>query len=256
MLNRREFCLAVGAAMLVPKGIAATQSDEVFVPRVFQNAKKQSIPYRLFVPQAGDKQKRYPMVLWLHGAAGRGSDNLKQITGGNAIGTHIWTTTENQSKNPCFVIAPQCPEDETWATANELKPAVALQLALELLHELQSTFSLDLQRVYLAGQSMGGFGTWSAISTHPELFAAAIPLCGGGNEAAASKLTRTPIWAFHGDQDESVNVRRSRTMIAAIRQAGGNPKYTEYKDVGHAVWEKAFREPGLLPWVFAQKKSA
>ena len=108
--------------------------------------------------------------------------------------------------------------------------------------------------MYVAGQSMGGIGTWSIITANPNLFAAAVPLCGGGNVAEASKLTKMPIWAFHGDKDQSVPVDYSRKMIAAIRKAGGDPKYTEYKGAGHEIWERVFKEPELLPWVFSQRK--
>jgi predicted peptidase len=85
------------------------------------------------------------------------------------------------------------------------------------------------------------------------MFAAAIPVCGGGNEARASLLVHTAIWAFHGEKDAAVSVERSRKMIAAIRKAGGTPRYTEYKEVGHNSWERAFSEPDLLPWVFEQR---
>ena len=130
-----------------------------------------------------------------------------------------------------------------------------MRLVLELLQDLQRTFSVDAQRLYVAGQSMGGFGAWSVIAQHPRMFAAAIPICGGGNESEASKLTQMPIWAFHGEKDEAVSVERSRKMIAAIRQAGGLPKYTEYKGADHVIWGKVFSQPELLSWVFAQKRS-
>jgi predicted peptidase len=102
---------------------------------------------------------------------------------------------------------------------------------------------------------MGGFGTWSLISQYPDMFAAAIPICGGGDEAKAPKLSRLPIWAFHGEKDEAVSVERSRRMIAAIRGAGGKAKYTEYEEAGHIIWNKVFSEPGLIEWVFAQSRS-
>ena len=102
---------------------------------------------------------------------------------------------------------------------------------------------------------MGGFGTWSVIERYPEMFAAAIPLCGAGDPTQAAKLTKIAIWAFHGAKDEAVSVEGSRSMINAIRKAGGNPRYTEYPDTNHDVWTKAFNEPELLPWVFAQKRS-
>jgi predicted peptidase len=131
-----------------------------------------------------------------------------------------------------------------------------MRLVLELLHDLEGTFNLDTQRLYVTGQSLGGFGTWSVISEHPEMFAAAIPVCGGGDESAAPKLTKVSIWAFHGEKDEAVSVERSRKMIGAIRRAGGTPRYTEYKGAGHVIWDKVFGEPELLPWVFAQNRKA
>lgn len=214
------------------------------------------MPYRLFVPRGYNKRKKYPLVLWLHGGAGRGNDNLKQISGGNTVGSHVWTQPENQSEHSCFVVAPQCPDDELWASLDTAKPTGQMRLVLELLQTLGRTFSVDARRLYVAGQSMGGFGTWSVVSQHPRMFAAAIPVCGGGNETEASKLTQMPIWAFHGETDEAVSVGRSRKMIAAIRLAGGMPKYTEYESAGHVIWDKVFGEPELLSWVFAQNRIA
>lgn len=211
------------------------------------------MPYQLFTPRDYDRSQRYPLVLWLHGGAGRGNDNLQQIAGGNAIGSHVWTRPENQARNPCFVLAPQCPAQQEWATVAKAQPTAQLQLALELLASIQAAFSLDARRLYVAGQSLGGFGTWAAITHHPGLFAAAIPVCGGGDEAQADKLRATPIWAFHGENDQAVPVARSRRMLDAIRQAGGVPRYTEYKGAGHVIWEQVFHEPELRSWLFSQK---
>lgn len=256
MINRREFCLSWGAALLLSSRIIAAQRASIFLAKTYQNSRGETIPYRLFIPQGYKKQKKYPLVLWLHGGAGRGNDNLKEISGGNTIGSHVWTLPENQSKHPCFVVAPQCPANQLWATLDMAKPTEQMQLVLELLQNLQRTFSVDAQRLYVVGQSMGGFGTWSVIAQHPRMFAAAIPICGGGDESEASKLTQMPIWAFHGEKDEAVSVERSRKMIDAIRQAGGMPKYTEYKAADHVIWDKVFSEPELLSWVFAQNRIA
>ena len=253
MINRRSFCFALGAAALQPRKALLADNTEVFSAETYRNLRNQTMPYRLFAPPAYDKRKQYPLVLWLCGSAGRGTNNLNQISIGNVIGTHVWTTPENQTKHPCFVVAPQCPENDTWSDGGA-KLAGPLLLALEIVRELQKRFSIDARRLYVAGQSMGGFGAWSLISTYPEMFAAAIPLCGGGDETQAAKLTRIPIWAFHGAKDDAVSVERSRSMIAAIRKAGGQPRYTEYPEEGHAVWTKAFAESELLPWVFAQSR--
>ncbi|MDQ3798787.1 MAG: prolyl oligopeptidase family serine peptidase [Acidobacteriota bacterium] len=230
--------------------------SNTFEARIYEKDGKR-MPYRLFVPAHYDKNKKYPLVLWLHGGAGRGGDNEKQISGGNAPGATVWTTRESQARNPAFVLAPQCPPGESWSAINdaERKPSKHLETVVELLRDLRKEYGgIDADRLYVAGQSLGGYGAWALITEYPEMFAAAIPLCGGGNAAKAKNLVNVSIWAFHGDEDKAVDVKESRKMIEAVRKAGGNPKYTEYKGVGHAVWERAFAEPELLPWVFAQKR--
>jgi len=211
------------------------------------------MPYRLFVPAGYRKESLYPLVVWLHGGGGRGGDNLKQITGGNIAGSRVWTRAENQSRYPCLVVAPQCAETEMWTTLDKAEPSTQLLLAVEVVEDVRRRLSVDARRIYVAGQSMGGFGAWSLVASYPRRFAAAVPVCGGGDEAKAPALARENIWAFHGELDRAVGVERSRTMIAAIRRAGGNPRYTEYKGEGHVVWGKVFSEPELLPWVFAQR---
>jgi predicted peptidase len=211
-----------------------------FVPHVYK-----SMPYRLFAPAKYDKTQTYPLILWLHGAGSVGSDNFKQISEASLRGTHTWTTAQNQAKHPAFVLAPQS-RNGSWTTD--------LQLVVELLDSLKSEFPIDTGRVYIAGQSMGGFGTWDYITARPDLFAAAVPLCGGGDPSRASRIAKIPIWAFHGADDPTVPVSESRDMIAAVQKAGGSPRYTEYKGVGHEVWLKAFQEPGLVEWLFSQHK--
>lgn len=263
MINRRNFCFTLAAAALLQRAPIRPNEPEVFTAEIYRNSHNQTIPYRFFVPPVYDKATQYPLVLWLSGGAGRGSNNRNQISFGNVLGAHVWTTPENQAKRPCFVIAPQCPENQTWSEGKDpvtnnplgVKPAAPLLLALEIVRDLQKRFRIDARRLYVTGQSMGGFGTWSLIETYPNMFAAAIPLCGAGDPTQAAKLTKIPIWAFHGAKDEVVTVEGSRSMVAAIRKAGGNPRYTEYPDTNHDVWTKAFNEPDLLPWVFAQKRS-
>lgn len=227
-----------------------------FAARVYTNPRGETMPYRLVVPAKYDKTKKYPLVLWLHGANGRGNDNLKQITGGNTLGSGVWTRAENQEKFPAFVLAPQCSESQVWANRGKEEMTDALRLALEILEVVRKEFSIDAQRIYVAGQSMGGGGTWDALARRPDLFAAAVPLCGPTDVSTAAKIAHIPVWVFHGDADQSVPVAASRRMVEALRAAGGQPKYTEYPGVGHAVWEKAFLEPGLVEWVMTQKRAA
>jgi predicted peptidase len=127
-------------------------------------------------------------------------------------------------------------------------------LMLSVLTTIQKQYNIDPNRLYIAGQSDGGFGVWNLITLRPELFAAAIVLCGGGNPENADHAAKTPVWVFHGEQDDTVPVQEARKMVDALRKAGGKPRYTEYKDVGHNVWNRALGESGLADWLFAQHK--
>src|SRR6266849_7198240 len=151
IFSRRHFCLALGAAVLLPRRLRFAADTEVFVAETYRNARKQTMPYRLFVPPAYDQRKQYPLVLWLCGSAGRGTNNLNQISIGNVIGSHVWTTPENQANHPCFVVAPQCPDNDAWSDGGA-RPAAPLTLALEILGALQRRFRIDSRRLYVAGQ--------------------------------------------------------------------------------------------------------
>jgi predicted peptidase len=246
------FCLLIAA----PAAAKMPVADD-FEPLVFQD-NNQSLPYRLCKPAGYDPQKQYPLVLFLHGAGERGTDNQAQLR-------HVARTfaaKENQLKFPCFVVAPQCPSNAKWVEVNwsadsnrqPEQPSQPMALAIKLLAELQKKYSIDSKRLYVIGLSMGGFGTWDAISRYPDLFAAAVPICGGGDETRAAAIARIPVWVFHGGNDGTVKTIRSRNMVAALQKAGGQPKYTEYAGVGHGCWARAAQEPELLPWLFAQKR--
>jgi predicted peptidase len=232
--------------------LAAQAKIDGFVGRVYHRGRA-SMPYRLFVPPGYDKTQSYPLVIWLHGAGGAGDDNRLEIENDQTLGTHTWTRPDVQAKHPAFVLVPQSPG--VWIhQLGGLDLSDEEQLVVEILASVKSEFSIDAKRVYLAGQSNGGFGTWDLVMKRPDLFAAAIPLCGGGDTALAPRVANMPIWAFHGDKDATIPVEDSRQMIAAIRKAGGKPRYTEYKGVDHDVWTPAFKEPGLVEWLFAQHK--
>jgi predicted peptidase len=125
---------------------------------------------------------------------------------------------------------------------------------VKMLKELRSRYKIDSKRQYVVGVSMGGFGAWDIIGRYPKTFAAAMPMCGGGYPLRASRLKNVAIWAFHGKADESVPPSRSREMVEAAKKSGAKVKYTEYKGVGHEVWEPAFKEPKFLSWLFSQKR--
>src|SRR5207237_1176997 len=134
----------------------------------------------------------------------------------------------------------------------ELAPALAA--ALKAVDALQKEFPIDERRIYITGLSMGGYGTWDALAKRPELFAAAAPICGGGDTSSISKFKDVPIWAFHGADDKTVPVEETRQMIAALKAAGAQPKYTEYAGVGHNSWSQTYADPAFYEWLFAQRK--
>jgi predicted peptidase len=231
---------------------AAQDTVDGFIPRIYVSSARQRMPYRLFVPPDYDKSKAYPMVMWLHGAGGAGTDNLAQIVEDQMNGTHTWTKPQNLAKYPTFVLVPQSPTNWVSAGLDRLSPE--MMLVLEIIDTVKSEFNIDTRRIYIAGQSDGGVGTWNVITQRPNLFAAAVPLCGGGDPSLARRIAKMPVWAFHGGRDEIIPVVESRKMIAAMRKADGHPRYTEYRGVGHEVWIPAFAEPDLVGWLFSQHR--
>jgi predicted peptidase len=246
-----------GLPALVLLAVASARADEDFQAAVFQDG-NQSLPYRLLRPAACDPQKSYPLVLFLHGAGERGSDNQAQLK----HMVRMFAAKESREKYACFVLAPQCPANEKWSDVNWFaathqqpeKASPSMALAVKLIAELEKKEPIDPRRLYVMGLSMGGYGAWDAVVRYPGMFAAAVPVCGGGDETQAAAIAKLPIWVFHGSADGAVPVARSRHMVEAIRKAGGSPKYTEYPGVGHDSWTSASKEPGLLPWLFAQKR--
>jgi predicted peptidase len=226
-----------------------------FLARSYHSPTGETMFYRLFIPTNYDEHEKFPLILWLHNAQGRGSDNLAQISGTDYQGTHLWTTPDAQVKLPAFVLAPQISDTKAWARPHANTPPVSIRLALEILDSVEKDYAVDLDRVYVAGESMGGEGAWMAMAVAPGRFAAAIALCGYGESWMIPLVAKTPVWAFQGDADDIVPVEQAREWIAALRAAGGSPKYSEYRGVGHNVWEKAFTEPDLLPWLSSQRRS-
>jgi len=219
---------------------------------------KEPFKYRLLKPAKIDEGKKYPLVLFLHGAGERGTDNVSQL---KYLPAQL-AMPNMQEKYPCFVLAPQCRPDKKWVEVpwgtKESEPQTApgdqMQCVVELFDKTLKENPIDTDRVYLTGLSMGGYGSWDLSMRMPERFAAVVPICGGGDERGAAKLVNTPLWAWHGDADNAVPVERSRTMIDAIKKAGGNPKYSELKAVGHNSWTPAYESSdGVLPWMFGQR---
>lgn len=241
--------------ILLPSICSAQEREKILSPHIFKNAKSETLPYRLFVPQNYDRKKKYPLVVYLHGGGGVGDDNLKQISGGNGSLIDFFTQANTQTRYPAFVVAPQSSGDG-WMERPLVSrnPTRQLKLVVELIDELRRTHSIDARRVYVAGQSLGGFGTFALVAEFPKLFAAGVPLCGGADESKASSIIKTPLWVFHGENDQAVPVDLSRRIVAAMKKAGGDVKYTEYAGAEHNIWLNVVKEPELLSWLFAQHR--
>jgi predicted peptidase len=234
------------------------EGTQMLQKMTYTDADGNTLPYRLLKPLNYNPKEKYPLVVFLHGAGERGDDNDKQLV----HGVPEFLTPENRKDYPCFLIAPQCPEGKKWVEVDwsaqshkePQEPSEPMRQTLGLIDQMQKDYPIDAKRIYVTGLSMGGFGTWDVIARKPDLFAAAVPICGGADESTATKIVKIPIWAFHGAQDPAVRVSRTRNMIAALKKAGGEPKYTEYPDEGHASWVPAYKDAAMMKWLFAQKK--
>lgn len=228
-----------------------------------EDYKDHPFPYRLLVPadyetgSAASTEKKWPLILFLHGAGERGDDNRAQL---KYFPTDM-VSPENRKKYPVFILAPQCPVNRAWS-ARDLRQLLQgdatkvpdeTRVILGMLEKVQKEFPIDPERVYLTGLSMGGYGSWYLAALEPWRWAAVVPICGGGNPEWAPKMKDIPIWVFHGGRDSVVPPARSRQMVEALEKAGGKPKYTEFPDAGHNSWTPAYRHPEFLPWLFARK---
>jgi predicted peptidase len=242
------------------------QLDKLYEARTVRVAPAKDVEpvefaYRLLGPTSITPGTRYPLVIFLHGAGERGNDNLSQLKY-----FPTWVAEPSARKaHPCFVLAPQCRDEQKWvevdwskieSTPQSPTPTVDMLAVIAALEDTLQREPIDPARIYLTGLSMGGYGSWDLAARMPDRFAAVLPICGGGDEATAAKIKDLPIWCFHGDADTAVRVERSRTMIEALRAAGGAPKYSELAGVGHDSWTPAYRDPDVLAWLFAQKKPA
>lgn len=224
-----------------------------------------TLPYRLLLPENYNARKKYPVILFLHGAGERGNDNEAQLT----HGAKFFARADVRKEYPAIVIFPQCPKNSFWSnvkfgTDSEGKrqfvfnknnaPTIAMQLLNSLLAEIMATYRVQKKQVYVGGLSMGGMGTFELVSRNPKMFAAAIPICGGGDPSIATSVRKTDWWVFHGAKDDVVRVSYSDSMVTAFKAAKVPVQYTIYPEANHNSWDPAFAEPGLLKWLFAQKR--
>ncbi len=208
----------------------------------YSDAGGRTLPYRLLEPQPYDPARKYPLVLFLHGSGERGSDNQIQVR----IRNGAYELMETARSRAYFLLVPQAPKGARWDGVSDL--------VLGALEDVRRRYAIDGSRIYVAGLSLGGYGTWLLIGQRPDLFAAAVPVCGGGDPSTAAAMKGVAVWAFHGRRDPWVPVQESRNMVAALEAAGGDVRYTEYEDGDHFVWGRTFGDPAVIEWLFSRSK--
>ena len=260
----RHFFLTLGLIALVTV-ISTAQELTSFKKENYVSTTGLVLPYRILYPENYDKAKKYPLILFLHRAGERGNDNEKQLT----HGSKLFTDPAKRKAYPAIVIFPQCPEEGYWSSvdvnrntspftlqfdyARPITPA--LQAAIELVQKTIVNEGVDKSRVYITGLSMGGMGTFEAVYRYPDLFAAAVPICGGADvEAYDKRVSKIPFRVFHGAQDAVVDVKHSQAMVAKLKTLGAKVEYIEYPEVNHNSWDNAFAEPDFLSWIFSKKR--
>lgn len=230
--------------------------------KTFRSADGGQLSYRIMAPPQIEPGEKYPLVLFLHGAGERGDDNQKQLVHAAAD----FARADRREKYPAFVIFPQCPTGHRWVESpwdlpsgrGEFpeQPSMPMQLVLSLVDEMVAKHPVDASRLYVTGLSMGGQGSWYAAVAEPKRFAAMLEVCGGGDPSWAERYAGTPIWAFHGQDDNVVPVARGREMISALTEAGHHPelRYVEYPGVGHNSWTQTYARDDVYSWLFSQRK--
>jgi len=240
----------------------AFSSAQTFAYKSHTNANiaNYSMPYRLFVPSGYNANTSYPLVLFMHGAGERGTDNESHIA--YIRGAKLWAETANQAAHPCFVLAPQCPADKQWVNTNwsygsysidNVPVSKELLMVKDIIETLKNQYNIDASNLFVTGLSMGGYATWDFILRYPQMFKAAMPICGAGDPSKAELIRKTPLRVFHSSDDPTVPVAGSRDMVNAINQFGPNNRgnfYTEYTDQGHFAWVNAYNNPDLPGWFF------
>ena len=234
-----------------------SQDFSLYEKRVFKY-KKETLSYRILYPKDYDINKEYPLVLFLHGAGERGSDNEKQLS----HGASLFLDSIQRNDYPAIVIFPQCPAEKTWSPRiinyvdNErvfsfkkkaLRPSF---LVKKLMNEVRKKEAVNKNEIYIMGLSMGAMGTFDMCMRHPRFFRAAVAICGGADNEQLRKIKHMPIRIYHGDKDDVVSVKHSRTAYEKLKSLGANVEYIEYKDINHESWNNAFQEEDFLIWLY------
>jgi predicted peptidase len=234
------------ASITVEPGRQLPQS--IVVRAAEESGQDSTLHYLLFTPQDyRADSKPWPLLLFLHGLGecGDGGSELERVKihGPPRI-------VESRPDFPFVVVSPQCPPPK--GAMKDVPKAWQPEPLIRLLDHVFASMNIDQTRVYVTGLSMGGYGTWRLVAAYPDRFAAAVPICGGGEpEEMAPSLRRVPIWAFHGALDKVVTLDKSQEMVDAVRQAGGTVRFTVYPDVEHNSWAATYENQEVYKWLLS-----
>lgn len=254
---KHNFWIILSLTFLFIQSYCSAQSDR-FEPGVFKSTNGDSLQYRLLIPDY-NPVRDYPLVIFLHGSGERGNDNQAQLK----WGIQQLASDEMMKSFPCFVLAPQCPSNDWWSNYDNLPDGQlslkedtgkAMSLMMDLAESLITNLNIDTNRIYITGLSMGGYGTFDAISRFPDLFASAIPVCGGGDTTKAAAIKDLPMWIITGSEDTVVDPKLSTDMLLALNKEGARPGFTLYPETGHFSWLAAYSDPMIWAWLFRQSR--
>ena len=246
---------------LLASALTATAQPLTYDRKVFTASDGTDLNYRMLSPDGNAKGKKFPLVIFLHGLGERGNDNEKQLLWGGQMFLNP-TVRENY---PAYVVFPQCPETAFWAysripasfealTMEEKMPA-PFNAVKELIDNFLTYPDVDPSRIYIVGLSMGAMATYDMVDRFPEIFAAAIPICGYIDPERLKDIKGVNFRIYHGDADPTVPVECSRRTYKALKEAGADVEYFEFAGCGHGSWNPAFNTPDFMEWLFKQKKS-
>jgi len=249
-MSRRDFLAAGGASVwllskaVIVVGVVSAGVSDARPPQVGERFLRRTLngtPYRLFVPGGYRGRESFPLVLFLHGGAGRGTDNERHLRDGNGMIVEMFVGAEKQY--PAFVLAPQASSQHK------------VESTLAILEDVRARYRVDARRIYVVGQSLGGYGLLDLVAARPRLFAAAVVIAASGDPGRAQSLANVPTWFFHGEKDEVIPVEGVRRLVAAVKSAGGTVRFTEYAGEGHGLAWLVVKERELVPWIFDRRRA-
>lgn len=222
---------------------SVTPLDRATEVRAGEPAPADTLRYLIFLPDDydADPARRWPLVLFLHGAGERGSEL-------DLAATHGPPRSANDGREfPFILVVPQCAESSQWVTE--------LTVLARMLDEVAAAYRVDVDRVSVTGLSMGGFGAWSLAVRYPQRFAAIAPICGGLWNQSAAPIRDLPVWTFHGDADDVVPITMTEQIVGELRSLGSDVRFTRYAGVGHDSWTETYENPAFYEWMLAHRRS-